>query len=136
MITLIMTILLAVAVAMVFLVPSREVTQPPGKAQVFWEILAPGASPVWGVFGGLVLVGWIYFLVQDLFLFWKGSPYIIRVIATPNVVSTYRIPIKDSAQLVLRLINPSWAWVYLAPAVLFALNLTLVFRDKLFRKSV
>lgn len=98
-----------------------------------WETLFPGTSPVWSYFGGLALVGWTYFLVQDLLLFWKGSPYIGTFISTPNVNRAYGVPGDFSD--VLRLINPGWVWVYAAPAVLFVVNVILVFREKLFRKN-
>jgi hypothetical protein len=128
--------LAAFAIALLFLIPSREVTQPPEKMFVVWEIVFPGASPHWGYLGGLALVGWIYFVLQDCLIFWKGTAYIITMISTPNLEYAYGIPVKGSFEAALRLINPSWVWVYLAPAVLFAVNLLLVFRDKLFGKSL
>lgn len=127
--------LLAFSIAVAFILPSREVTQPPRKMQVVPEILFPGTSPAWGYLGGLALVGWIYFLLQNLLMFWKGSPYIITLIAMPDLERAYGIPVKGSFEAALRLVNPSWMWVYLAPALLFAVNLLLVFRDKIFRKE-
>ncbi len=124
--------LLAFALAVLFLFPSREVTQPPGKMQPIWEMLFPGTTPSWRIFGGLVLVAWSYFLLQDVLLFSKGSPYIIIRIAIPNVVTLYGVP--ATSEDVLRLINPSWVGLYAAPAVLFTVNLVLVFRDRLFHK--
>lgn len=122
------------AVALLFLIPSREVTQPPGKLQVVWETLAPGTSPAWGYFGGVVLIIWIYRLIILLDMLFVGpSPYIITAIATPNVQYHYGVPTKDPSEI-FRLINPNWVWVYLAPAMLFAVNSFLVFRHKMFRK--
>lgn len=132
----IMVALLCFSIAAVFIFPSREVTQPPRKMQVVPEILFPGTSPAWGYFGGLALVAWIYFLLQDLLIYWKGSPYILTMIAVPNLTRVYGIPVEVTVQETWRLINPSWVWVYLAPAVLFAVNLVLVFRAKIFRKEV
>jgi len=127
---------LAFSIAVAFILPSREVAQPPWKFQVVPEILFPGTSPAWGYLGGLALVGWTYFLLQDFLMFWRGSPYIITVIAMPNLERAYGIPIEGSFEAALRLVNPTWVWMYLAPAVLFGVNLLLVFRDKLFRKSL
>ncbi len=127
----IMMVFLSFATALLFLFPSREVTQPPGRWQVVWGTLLPGTSPSWGVFGGAVLLAWGYLLLQDLFLFWKGSPYLLELDAMPNPSYGYGVPSGDP----FRLINPSWVWVYLAPAGLFVVNLALVFRGKLFRKN-
>jgi len=118
------------AVALVFFIPTREVTQPPEKQIVVWEVLFPGTSPAWGFFGGLALVVWFYLFVQDLFLFWKGCPYLISLIATPNLSASYGLPGKVTMQDTFRLINPSWVWVYLAPAVLFLVNLFMVLRAR------
>lgn len=126
------TAVLVYALALLFVFPSREVTQPPGRLQAVWEALCPGTSPQWSYFGGLVMVAWSYFLVQILLLLWSGTPFILSFIAIPNVHTAYGVP-GDPSDL-RRLINPSWAWVYLAPAALLAVNLVVVFRDKLFRK--
>lgn len=124
----------ALAITLVLLIPSKEVTQPPGRWHWLWELLFPGTSAEWHFFGGLVLVAWSYLLVQILLLLWVGSPYIFTWIATPNLMKAYLLPAGFSDPL--GLINPSWVWVYVAPAVLFAVNLLLLFRDKLFRKSL
>lgn len=121
------------AIALLFVVPSRDVTQPPGKWLIIWEVLFPGTSPAWGPLMGFVLLAWGFLAIQDVFLFWLGSPYIIASIAIPNLQFSYGVPAEWAD--ILRLINPSWVWLYLAPAVLFAVNLVVVFRDKLFRKS-
>ena len=126
------TAVLVYALALLFVFPSREVTQPPGRLQAVWEALCPGTSPQWSYFGGLVMVAWSYFLVQILLLHWSGTPFILSFIAIPNVHAAYGVP-GDSSDI-RRLINPSWAWVYLAPAALLAVNLVVVFRDKLFKK--
>lgn len=128
--TIIEIVLLLYAVALLLLVPTREVTQPPGRLQTAWEVLFPGTSPAWHVFGGLALIAWSYFVLQDLLILRLGSPYIIAMIATPNLSKGYGIPAPDQWHDVLRLINPSWVWVYLAPAGLFGVNLFLVLRAR------
>ncbi len=80
------------------------------------------------------MVIWSYFLVQIFLLLSSGTPYILSFIAIPNVHRAYGVP-GDPGDI-RRLINPSWAWVYLAPTALFAVNLAVVFRGKLFRKAV
>ncbi len=132
--TVVLVVTMVFAVALLFVIPYREVTQPPGKMQVVWETLFPGTHPAWGVLGGLVLVAWCYILIIDLDMIFVGpSPYIITAIATPNVHSAYGVP--GDPMEVYRLINPGWVSRDLAPAVLSAVNLVLVFRDKLFRRN-
>jgi hypothetical protein len=129
-------ILFAFSIALLLVLPQRDVTQSSGKWQFVWELLAPGTSPRWGIMGGFALVLWIYFLVQDYLLFHLGTPYLLAAIAMPNVVSAYGVPGQGDTSEVFKIINPSWLWLYLAPAVLFVVNLVVVFRDKLFRKVV
>jgi len=128
--------LVAFAIVLLFLIPSREVAQPPERMFVVWEIVFPGASPQWGHFGALALLAWAYFLIQDILILWKGTPYLISLIATPSLKHTYGIPVEGTSEAVLRLINPTWVWVYAAPAVLFVVNLLLVSRREPFRKSL
>lgn len=128
-------IVLAFSIALFLVLPHRDVTQPVGGWQAVWELLGPGTSPRWGVLGGFVLVLWMYFLLQDYFLFDLGTPYMLAAIATPNIAG-YGVPVKGGMSDEFKLINPSWVWIYLAPAVLFAVNLVVVFRDKLFGKRV
>jgi hypothetical protein len=128
-------IFLAFSIALFLVLPHRDVTQPAGKWQTLWELLAPGTSPRWGVLGGFVLVLWMYFLLQDYPFSAFGTPYILAAIAIPNLAG-YGVPTPHGMSDVFALINPSWVWIYLAPAVLFAVNLVVVFREKLFRKAV
>jgi hypothetical protein len=116
------------ALAVVFLFPMREVTQPPPKRHEVWEVLFPGTSPIWHVLGGLVLVAWIYLVIQDLLLIFIGTPYLLTGISMPNLAKAYGVPWPSTRSGVYALINPNWIWVYLAPAVLFAVNLLLVLR--------
>ena len=117
------------AIALLFVVPSRDVTQPPGKWLIIWEVLFPGTSPAWGPLMGLVVLAWFFLVIQDVFLSWMGTPYIFEFIATPNVQFAYGVPV-DTAEVLFHLINPSWVWLYLAPAVLFAANLVVVLRAR------
>lgn len=116
-------------IAAMFLIPSREVTQPPGRRQIVWEMLFPGTSLAWGYFGGLALTAWCYLVLQDLAV-WHSTPYIITSIGTPNLSAAYGVRRGAAMEDAFRLINPSWVWVYLAPAVLFATNLVLVLRSR------
>lgn len=128
---LLIIVLMISAIAILFLVPSREVTVPPGKLQTLWEVLLPGTSPTWNVFGGLALVAWCYFVIQDLLILRVGTPYIILAVAFPNLHSPYGVPTpSDNRELLRLLLRPSWIWVYLAPAVLFVVNLFLVLRAR------
>ena len=42
-----LVVVMIFALALVFFIPTREVTQPPEKQMVVWEILFPGLSPSW-----------------------------------------------------------------------------------------
>jgi hypothetical protein len=128
--TMVLVGLLLFAIALLFIFPIREVTQPPGKLQPIWEVLFPGTSPAWHALGGLVLAAWGYIALQDLLLFAKGTPYLLFSNAFPNLTGAYGIPPADLWRNVFRLVNPSWIWVYLAPAFLFAVNLFLVLRSR------
>ena len=119
---------LVVALGALFLVPSREVAQAPGRGLWIYELLFPGTSPTWHFLGGLALVLWIYLLLQDLLLARLGSPYILLSIAMPNLERIYGV--QADPREVLRMFNPSWLWVYLAPGVLFLTNVVRVLRKQ------
>ncbi|MHB8655517.1 MAG: hypothetical protein ACYDA9_16730 [Terriglobia bacterium] len=126
----VMVVILLYAVALLFIFPSREVSQPAGKGHIVWEALLPGVSPAWHVLSGLTLIVWCYLVLQDFFLFRLGSPRILTRIALPNLTKAYGVPGASRGEDLFKLINPSWVWVYLAPAVLFAVNLLLVLRTR------
>jgi hypothetical protein len=134
--TVVTVVIFAFSIALLLVLPRRDVTQPSGRWQFVWELLAPGTSPRWGILGGFILVLWIYFVIQDFLLFDLGTPSVLGAIAIPNVASAYGVPGQGGLSEVFKIINPSWVWLYLAPAVLFAVNLVVVFREKLFRKAV
>lgn len=121
-------LLYAVAVLLIF--PTREVTQPPGRLQTVWEVLLPGTAPAWNVLGGMALVAWCYLIIQDLLILRMGTPYILAGAGFPGL-RAYWVPTPGDQQELFRLfLRPSWVWVYLAPAVLFAVNLFLVLRAR------
>ncbi len=124
---------LAIALAILFLVPSRLVTQPLGASQTVWQLLFPGTSPAWRMFGGVVLFLWTFLMVQDLLLFWKGTPYIVTFIGIPNLERAYGV-VGDFSALHLRKIggpiNPSAFSVFGLPLVVFAVNALVVWRAR------
>ncbi len=119
---------LALAVAL-FFVPYRPATQPPPKISRVFKVLFPGVSPAWGPMGGLALVAWISLALQGLLIYKIGSPYILSSIATPDPSRAFGLPAADFSSP-FHTFNPGWVWVYLAPAVLFVVNLTLVLASK------
>ncbi len=119
--------------AALFFLSAWPVSRPPRRIDTVLEIIFPGISPRWSLLGGLALAGWCYFLLGDTLLVWKGTPYIFASIALPDLSRSYGL-LGDIH--FLGLINPSWVWVYLAPAVLFAVNLLLVFRNRLSHKHL
>jgi hypothetical protein len=118
------------ALALIFWIPTRDVTQPPDKSQIWWEVLFPGTSPAWATLGGIVLLAWIYLGLQDVLLWGAGTPRIVTRGSLPNLVSAFAVPGADHARVLREYINPSWVWVYLAPALVFAVNLVLVLRRR------
>lgn len=119
---------LALAVAL-FFIPYHPVTQPASKTSRVLEVLFLGASPAWGPLGGLVLVAWISLLLQGLLIYKIGSPFILTSIAVPSPSRAYGLPPADAAS-VFQIVNPGWVWVYLAPVVLFVVNLVLVLASR------
>lgn len=49
---------------------------------------------------------WTYFFLQDFLLARMGSPYILLVIATPNLERSYGVT--GDPQDIWRLFNPGW----------------------------
>ncbi|MGH9555512.1 MAG: tetratricopeptide repeat protein [Terriglobales bacterium] len=120
--------LLVLALVLLFVIPRREVSQPAGPRHWVWEVLIPGTSPRWGVLGGAVLLGWCYLLVQGLLAWRFGSPYLMTFIALPNLSRAYLVEMTGDATM--GLVNPGWELLYLAPALLFLLNLVVVWRSR------
>ena len=125
------SLVLAVSVLAVILlfVPRRHATEAPSRAFVYPEVLFPGIAKAWGFWGGWVLVAWTFFIVQILLIAKVGTPYILTAIAEPKLSRTYNVPPGNDISFI-QLYNPSWAWVYLAPLILFIVNLALVIRAR------
>lgn len=121
-------IALVLALAILFVVPSRPVTQPPGRWHSIWEVVFPGTSPAWGVLGGMALLGWCYYLAQ-LAIVWKtNTPRILMAIIMPNILRSFGVPWEGSGWELFRYLGPSWAWLLVPPALLFVVNLVVVWR--------
>ncbi len=129
--TTIEVVLLLYGTAVLFLFPKREVTQPPGKLHRVWELLLPGTAPAWKTLGGVALIAWCYFILQDILILRLGTPYFLAAISFPNLQGAYGVPApSDNQELYKLFLRPSWVWVYLAPAVLFVVNLFVVLRAR------
>lgn len=105
-----------------FLLPRLPIQKDSGRVGNILAALFPGTLRKWGSASGLVLVAWIYFVIQLVLLTWIGSPHVLTFIATPNLVRAYGPPEVPIGTL----INPGWVLLYLAPATLFLLNLLVV----------
>jgi hypothetical protein len=112
-------------IILLIILPCRPVQQVPGISGKILCILFPGTAREWSYAGGLVLVGWVFLLLQLGMTKWVGSPYIMSYIATPNIVRSYGAG--TSTMEGVSLINPGWVWLYLAPAILALLNLLVSF---------
>lgn len=122
----VVVLLLAVAL---FFIPYRPVTQPPSRIFGALQVLFPGAAPGWSVAGGLVLVAWIFAVLEAYLTHSIGTPYILTSISLANPWRAYGLPPGDTSAI-FRMINPSWMWVYLPPLILFVVNLILVLASK------
>lgn len=121
---------MAFATALLFLIPLREVTQPPARWYWIVEVLFPGTSPSWSIFGGLTLVAWTCWLIYLLgYTKTFGNAAVITDIAIPNLFSAYGIPVVDPLAI-WALFRPNWILVYVVPPVLFVVNLALVWRSR------
>lgn len=117
------------AAAVLLILPRREVSEPPGRRQYVWEIAFPGTAPAWGLASALVLVAWCYLLLQAALAAWSYVSSVTRFynpisyiqVVMPNLPLAYALPDSGYEQ-VYRLLTPGWAWLYLAPALLFAAN--------------
>jgi tetratricopeptide (TPR) repeat protein len=115
--------------AVLLLLPGREVSEPPGRRQYLWEIAFPGSSPAWRWFGAVVLVVWFYLLLQTALSFFVPNPLSFLQAAMPNLAKAYALPDYADWQL-QRLLSPGWAWLYLAPALVFVANAAVVLRSR------
>ena len=129
-------LLAALALGLLFAVPTQPVTQPPGRWQSVREALFPGTSPSWGVFGGVVLLGWTYSIIQLLLVWIYGTPRIFLSISAPNLVRSYGIPWEVSTGRLLQDLGPGWPWLIVPPLLIFAVNLALVLRARNRERSV
>lgn len=120
--------LMILALALLFLIPRRDVSEPSGPRHWILEVLFPGTAPQWSVLGGLVLLVWCYLLVQGLLTWRIGSPYLMTTIAFPNISRSYLV--EPMGVDFFAMINPGWKMLYLAPAVLFLVNLVMVRRGR------
>jgi tetratricopeptide (TPR) repeat protein len=121
------------AVALVFFVSHREVTQAPGKRFWILELLFPGTAPAWGALGGLVLLATCYFVFQ-LIAYWRlETPYIFTYLMVPNIARAFLV--EASMRDVFALFGPGRLWLYGAPITLFVVNAALVLRARLAQRS-
>jgi tetratricopeptide (TPR) repeat protein len=122
---LVTALFLSAAVSLVL--PGREVSEPPGRRQYVWEIAFPGTAPAWRFVGAFVLVAWCCLLLQTA-LAALGNPISYVQAAMPNLTKAYAVP-DAGPEHVRRLLTPGWAWLYLAPALVFAANLAVVLKS-------
>jgi tetratricopeptide (TPR) repeat protein len=102
-----------------------EVTEKPGPRHWIAEIIFPGTSPAWNVFGGLVLTGWLLCgFALALFLL-RGTP----LLTTPEQMWYLRWYMR-APEPYMTLLNPSRWWFVLPAILLFAVNFALVWRTR------
>ncbi len=110
-----------------FFIPYLPATQSASKTSRILELLFPGASPAWGPLAGLAPVAWVSLLLQGLLIYKIGSPFILTSIVVPSPSRACGLPPAHAAS-VFQILNPGW--VYLAPLVLFVVNLVLILASR------
>jgi len=129
------------ASTVLLIVPHFEVTQAPGAGFHTAQFLIPGiaASNPW--IGTIVFSLWSYLLTSLLLLKTFGSPNVITLFGLPSLRGFELIGLNDammeSAGLVSHhagdwntLMNPSWQMAYVAPAILFVVNVIYVWQKR------
>ena len=118
-------VMLALAIALWFLIPTSDVTEAPGSMFHVGELLLPGTSPAWGVLGGPALFAWTY-LLTEAFLTWRVlTPYLVTAILVPGIARPFGL---GTGPAVYMINNPSWIAVLGPAALMFVVNLFLVRR--------
>lgn len=129
--------LVPIALAIVFLVPLRDVTQSPSRRHWIGEVLFPGASAVWSWAGTFVLAAWSYAVIQALLVAKFGTSYILLAMIHPNIARSFGVdPVIHGGTTLFRYFGPDLKWAYGPVIVIFLLNFVLVWRQKRRESSV
>jgi tetratricopeptide (TPR) repeat protein len=116
---------LAAALAILWLVPHRDVTQPAGPRHWILEALFPGVATAWGFCGALVLAVWWFLILRCVLVVTTGVPLLWAMI--PDLVG---FGVTSDDREAFSLLRPEWWSLYLVPALLWAANLGLVLRRR------
>ncbi len=107
--------------------PRQEVTEAASGWHWMVEGLLPGTSGRWRLFGGIVLWAWVYLIVRVVLTL--GGDYYYAFLASEGAgTNSWAVPLTEGEWL--ELFNPSAAWIYGVPAILFIVNLILVLRSR------
>jgi tetratricopeptide (TPR) repeat protein len=113
---------------MTFVIPVREVTQPPPNAFGVLEFIVPGVSPYWRAAAAPVLLVWSYAALCTWVLFFRQTPYFLTGTLTPGLARAYGVD--NPPAEVVSLIGPDHLVVYGSLAALLLINVIAVWRWK------
>ncbi len=119
---------MALAVALLFLVPIRQAPKPPATRLSIFHALFPGLSPAWGWLAGPVLVAWFTLVIRALLVYGPGTDDVIGLIGILNVARTFGVAY--TSEEFRESLRPALWLTYGAPAFLTLLNLVLVWRER------
>lgn len=113
----------AAGLLILFVLPSRDVTQPAYRSQIVLEYVLPGIAPQWRQWGGLILVVWSALLIE-----WLAS---LAGIGTsvfggfPNIQRAFGVPAAPQPANVFQQNAP---YMLAGMVLLYAINAALVWR--------
>lgn len=119
---------MALAIALLFLVPIRQAPKPPATRLFISHALFPGLSPAWGWLAGPVLVAWFTLVIHALLVYVIGTADFFSLIAIVNVGRVFGVAY--TSEEFRESLRPNLWLTYGAPAFLTLLNLVFVWRER------
>jgi tetratricopeptide (TPR) repeat protein len=118
------------AIAALFVVASREVTQGPPRGFFLAELALPGLAPSWSLAGGVALAAWLGYVYAAVTTLKFQTARVFLSALLPSTSKNFAISEKFSEEMIHRLLGPGWMWILPPLMAIFALNLFLVFRQR------
>jgi tetratricopeptide (TPR) repeat protein len=129
-----LSLILVIALAVIFVIPHYEVSQAPPRWLDWIELFVPGSSRHWGWLTSPALVLWGAVLWGAFNMSRLSTPFIFAGLTTPNIIHAYKAP--GTIQDVHRLLLPHWSILYGLPIALFVINAVLVLRGRFSGRSM
>lgn len=119
---------MALAIALLFLVPIRQAPKPPATRLFISHALFPGLIPAWSWLAGPVLVAWLTLVLRALLVYEAGTDDVLNLISGGNVGGIFGVTY--TSEEFRESLRPNLWFTYGAPAFLTLLNLVLVWRER------